>query len=164
MSKPVLFSLAVTTFVTGLYAGVGFFTIMGGNPAIAKLSDRSFAEFWQHVDHYMGERMPVAGPFFVASVLISMVLLFRTSGSSFSSWMMSGALVVLIADIVFTVNINHPLNRLIQTWELSNLPANVSEIKMKVYHAFNIRIWFMIVSFVLVILSVWSFISKSKTV
>jgi hypothetical protein len=164
MSKPVLFSLAITTFLTGLYAGVGFFTIMGGNPAIARLSDKGFAEFWQHVDHYMGARMPVAGPFFLLATLISMIILFRITGSSFSSWMMSGALVVLIADLVFTLNINHPLNKLIQSWDLSNLPANVREIKMKVYEAFNIRIWFMITSFVLVILSVWSFISKSKPV
>lgn len=42
------------------------------------------------------------------------------------------------------------------------LPANVSEIIMKVYEAFNKRLWFMITSFVLVILSVWSFIYKNK--
>ncbi|HEX2629005.1 MAG TPA: hypothetical protein VHM26_08340 [Chitinophagaceae bacterium] len=164
MSKPVLFSLAITTFLTGLYAGVGFFTIMGGNPAIARLSDRGFAEFWQHVDHFMAARMPIAGPFFLLSTLISMIILFRITGPSFSSWMMSGALVVLIADLVFTLNVNHPLNTLIQSWDLSNLPANVSEIKMKVYEAFNIRLWFMIISFALVIFSVWSFISKGKTV
>jgi hypothetical protein len=159
-SKFIIYLLGITIFFTGLYAGVGFFTIMGGNPAVAKLSDKGFAEFWQHVDSYMGARMPIAGPVITLSVLLSMIVLFRNSGASTSFWLMAIAFLIMVVDIVFTLNVNHPLNQLIQSWDLENLPDNVSEIKMKVYAAFNIRLWFMILAFVFVILSVWSFFLK----
>lgn len=161
-NKPLSYTLAITNFLTGLYAGVGFFTILGGNPAIAKMSPATFAEYWQHIDSYMGARMPIAGPIFLLSILISMIALFRHLGSSTSSWLMAMALGVMVVDIVFTLNVNHPLNQLIQSWDLSNLPSNVKEIQMKVYNAFNIRLWFMIIAFVLVVLSVWSYFLKTK--
>jgi uncharacterized membrane protein len=87
--------------------------------------------------------------------MISTVLLFKEWRSP-SFWLMLSAFFVVIGDIAFTLNVNHPLNRLIQSWDLNNLPANVQQIKMKVIQAFNIRLLLMIGAFVLVVLSVWS--------
>jgi hypothetical protein len=147
-------SLFLSTFLSGLYGGVGFFTIMGGNPAISRMSNPTFAEFWQHIDHYMGARMPVFGPFLILSLLLSTFLLFREAGA-LPAWLMLIALLVIIGDLVFTLNVNHPYNKLVQSWELDNLPADVRMIRDKVVAAFYIRVLFMIGAFILVLLSVW---------
>ncbi|WP_343304119.1 DUF1772 domain-containing protein [Chitinophaga niabensis] len=154
-SKWIELSLSITIFLSGLSGGIGFFTAMGGNPAMVKLSARSFVEYWQQIDNFMGARMPVFGPLLLSSLMISTILLFKEWRSP-SFWLMLSACFVAIADIVFTLNVNHPLNRLIQSWDLNNLPANVQQIKMKVIQAFNIRLLLMIGTFVLVVLSVWS--------
>lgn len=147
-------SLAFSTFLSGLYGGVGFFTVMGGNPAISRMSDRTFAEFWQHIDHYMAARMPVFGPILTLSLLISVILLFREA-RSLPAWLMLAALAVIIGDLVFTLNVNHRYNQLIQGWNLEDLPPDVRMIRDKVVDAFYIRILFMIGAFILVVLSAW---------
>jgi len=148
-------SLGLTTFLSGLSGGIGFFTAMGGNPAMLKLSDRSFAEYWQQVDSYMGARMPVFGPLLLFSIMISTMLLFK-EWRTWSFWLMLSAFFTVIADITFTLNVNHPLNRLIQSWDLNSLPPDVQAIKTKVIQAFNIRLLLMIGAFALVVMAVWS--------
>jgi len=54
-------TLFLTALLTGFYAGTGFFVIMGGNPAILKMSSRTFAEYWQYTDFYMAARMRFFG-------------------------------------------------------------------------------------------------------
>jgi hypothetical protein len=147
-------SLAISAILSGLYGGTGFFTIMGGNPAVAGLSDRSFAEFWQQVDSYMGARMPVFGPILMLSLLLSVIALIPERKTT-SFWLMALALLVMILDLVFTLSTNHPLNRLIQSWDLNQLPANVQEIKAQVVHAFWFRSVFMILSFVCVVAAIY---------
>jgi hypothetical protein len=153
-NKWIELSLAITTFLSGLSGGIGFFTAMGGNPAMVKLSDRSFAEYWQQVDSFMGARMPVFGPLLLFSLMISTVLLFK-EWRTMPFWLMLSAFFVVVGDIAFTLNVNHPLNRLIQGWDLSHLPADVQDIKMKVIKAFNVRLVLMMGAFFLVVLSVW---------
>jgi hypothetical protein len=62
---------------------------------------------------------------------------------------------ILIGDVVFTLSANHPLNRLIQSWDLNNLPSNVQEVKWKVAKAFDIRSFLMMSSFVMLLLAIW---------
>ena len=147
-------SLAISAILGGLYGGTGFFTIMGGNPAVAALSDRSFAEFWQQVDGYMGARMPVFGPILLLSLLLSVIALVPER-TTISFWLMAFALFILVIDLVFTLSTNHPLNRLIQSWDLNQLPANVQEIKAQVVHAFWFRSAFMILSFACVVAAIF---------
>jgi len=147
-------SLFLTILLSGLYGGVGFFTAMGGNPALEAMSDAGFAEFWQNVDHYMAARMPVFGPMLMLSLLLSLVLLI-IARQVLSTWVMLAALFVIVSDLVFTLRTNHPLNQIIQSWDLKNLPSNVQEVKWKVINAFNIRMLFMMSAFILVLSSVW---------
>ncbi|MRG48786.1 DUF1772 domain-containing protein [Chitinophaga sp. SYP-B3965] len=153
-TKWIELSLAITTFLSGLSGGIGFFTAMGGNPALVKLSDHSFAEYWQQIDGFMGARMPIFGPLLLFAVMTSTILLFK-EWRTVSFWLMLSAFFVVIGDIAFTLNVNHPLNRLIQGWDLSNLPSDVQDIKMKVIKAFNVRLLLMMGAFFLVVLSVW---------
>ncbi len=146
--------LFTAVLLSGFYAGTGFFIAMGGNPAIAKMSDRTFAEYWQHVDHYMGARMIIFGPLLLLFSLLSVLVLLKEWHMP-SFWLVLGAFVILVADLVFVFSTNHPLNRLIQTWDLSQLPSNVQEIKWKVVNAFYIRTFFMIGCFIFLLLGVW---------
>lgn len=147
-------SLGLSTFLSGLYGGVGFFIVMGGNPAITLMSDRTFAEYWQHTDHFMAARMPVFGPLLMISLLLSAILLLKEA-RALPAWLMLIALMMIIGDVIFTLNVNHPYNKLIQSWELESLPADVRMVRDKVVDAFYIRILFMMGAFLLVILSAW---------
>jgi hypothetical protein len=149
-------SFGITTLLSGLYGGVGFFTAMGGNPALKKMSDKGFAEYWQHIDHFMAARMKVFGPLLLLSFIITIIGL-TPVWSSPSFWLMVAALVIIIADIAFTLSTNHPLNSQIQSWDLKKLPDNVTQIKHQVVHAFSYRLLFMIGSFALEVLAVWLF-------
>jgi uncharacterized membrane protein YoaK (UPF0700 family) len=153
-SKIVELALGLTTLLSGFYGGVGFFTYMGGNPTISGLSVRGFAEYWQNIDRYMGARMPVFGISLLVSLLFSVIILSQDWRSP-SFWLMLIALLIIIVDIAFTLSTNHPLNKMIQEWNLDSLPPGVEFVKDKVVNAFKVRSSFMIGSFVLVLLAVW---------
>lgn len=138
--------LAITTFLTGLYGGTGFFILMGGNPAMYGLSTSNFAEYWQLTDHYMAARMPVFGSILLLSFIASLIVLARQYKSASFRFLVLAVLIV-IADIIFVASVNRPLNTMIQSWNLNSLPADVRAVQLEVYHAFQIRSWFMIAIF-----------------
>jgi len=146
--------LFIAAMLSGFYAGTGFFVAIGGNPAIRLMSNRTFAEYWQHTDHYMAARMKIFGPMLLGVLLLAVGILVKEY-HKLPFWLMLTGLGILLADIVFTVSTNHPLNRRVQAWNLDNLPSDVQDIKGKIVSAFNRRIFFMISSFIMVLLSVW---------
>ncbi len=146
--------LFVTTVLSGFYAGAGFFVFMGGNPSVKLMSDHTFAEFWQHTDHFMAARMKIFGPLLLLLMTTATLLLIKEWHTP-AFWFMLAGTLILIADTIFVFNINHPLNLLIQSWDLNKLPGNVQEIKWKVVNAFNGRMFFMMSSFIMVLLAVW---------
>ena len=148
------FSWFLTTLFTAFYAGTGFFVIMGGNPAILKMSSRTFAEYWQHTDFYMAARMKIFGPLLLF-ILLTAVLLHISEWRTPTFWLLLMAFLILMADLAFVFTTNHPLNRLIQGWDVGNLPSTVQEIKLKVVNAFWYRSSFMIGSFVCVLLALF---------
>jgi MFS superfamily sulfate permease-like transporter len=152
-------SLFLTTLLAGFYAGTGFFVIMGGNPAIIKMTSSTFAEYWQHTDYYMAARMKFFGPLLLIT-LLSSIIINLTKWRTPTFWFLSAALVIMIVDLSVAIGTNHPLNELIQSWNLSNLPINVQEIKNRVVNAFWLRSACMIGSFVCVVLAV--FFQKNK--
>jgi hypothetical protein len=153
-NKLIELSLFVAVLLNGFYAGTGFFVAMGGNPAIKLMSDRTFAEYWQHTDHFMAARMKIFGPVLLLSLLLGVIVLFMENRGP-SYWFMLVAFGILMCDVIFTFSTNHPLNQLIQSWDLNNLPSNVEDIKWRVAKAFDIRSFFMISSFVMLLLAIW---------
>jgi len=149
--EPTLF---LSTLLSGFYAGTGFFGAMGGNPAIKLMSDRTFAEFWQHTDHYMAARMKIFGPLLLLTILLGVLLLLKQYRTS-TFWFMLIALGILVTDVIFSLSTNHPLNLLVQSWNLNKLPSNVQDVKWQIVKAFNVRTIFMISSFIMVLLAVW---------
>ena len=153
-NKLIELSFFLTTLLSGFYAGTGFFGAMGGNPAIKLMSDKTFAEYWQHIDHYMAARMKIFGPLLLLTLLFSVVVLAKEYRSG-SFWLMLTAFAILVTDVIFTFSTNHPLNHAVQSWDLNKLPSNVHQIKWSIVKAFDIRIFFMMSSFIMVLLSVW---------
>lgn len=127
---------------------------MGGNPAIRLMSSKTFAEFWQHTDHFMAARMKIYGPINLLLALIGVIILAKQYQSP-EFWCMLIAFAILVTDVILTISTHMPLNQLIQSWDLNNLPADVQEIKMKVVEAFDRRVYFMIGSFIMMLLSLW---------
>ncbi|MBC7851497.1 MAG: hypothetical protein H7Y31_17265, partial [Chitinophagaceae bacterium] len=99
------------------------------------------------------------GPLLILSLLISVILLFAGKFRK-PGLLMLPALLVMLGDLVFTLSTNHPLNQLIQSWDLNALPQNVQEVKSKVVNAFQIRLIFMIAVFVLALLSSWIYFNN----
>ena len=118
------------------------------------MSDRTFAECWQHTDHFMAARMKIFGPLLLLSMLFCVLVLLQVYRTA-SFWWMLAAFCTLLTDVIFTLSINHPLNRQVQSWDLNNLPSNAQEIKWRIIKAFNVRTIFMIGSFLMVLLAAW---------
>lgn len=138
--------------LTGFYAGIGFFGFMGFNPTVLEMSSHNFAEYWQHLDYYMGARMPFFGLLHLI-VLLAAVLIHIPRWRTASFWFLATAFLLLMADATVAVTTNRPLNGLIQSWDLNKLPADVQNIKLQVVNAFWYRNAFMIGSFVCVLLA-----------
>lgn len=153
-SKLIEIVLFCSVLLSGFYAGTGFFVAMGGNPAIRLMSERTFAEYWQHTDHFMAAGMKVFGPLLLLIMLAAVIVLLKEYQSP-SFWLMLVAFAILVTDVAFTLSTNHSLNQLVQSWDTENLPSNVQDIKWKIVSAFNARTIFMISSFVMVLLAVW---------
>jgi MFS superfamily sulfate permease-like transporter len=124
----------LSTLLSGFYAGTGFFVAMGGNPAIKLMSDRTFAEFWQHTDHYMAARMKIFGPLLLLTMLFGVLVLLKEYRTT-SFWFMLIAFALLVTDVIFTFTTNHPLNHLVQRWDVGKLPSNVEDVKWKIVKA-----------------------------
>ena len=153
--------LLIPLLLTGFYAGIGFFGFMGANPATSKMSSSTFAEYWQHIDSYMAARMKFFGPLLLLSVITAVLLHLRVWRSP-AFWLLSAALLFLVADLIVAFTINVPLNKLIQSWDLANLPTNVQDVKQRVVTAFYYRNTFMIACFVCILISLL-FTSRSTS-
>jgi len=160
-NKLVELSFFLSTLLSGFYAGTGFFVVMGGNPAIKLMSDRTFAEYWQHADHYMAARMKIFGPLLLLTMLFGVLVLLKEYRTS-SFWFMLIAFGILVTDVIFTFSTNQPLNHLVQSWDMNKLPSNVQEVKWQIVRAFDVRTIFMISSFIMVLLAVWLHKTRSS--
>ena len=118
------------------------------------MSDRTFAEFWQHTDHYMAARMKIFGPLLLLTILFGVLVLLKHYRTS-PFWFMLIAFAILITDVIYSFTTNQPLNHLVQSWDIDKLPANAQDVKWQIVTAFNVRQIFMISSFIMVLLAVW---------
>lgn len=144
----------ITVLFLGFYGGTGFFVVMGGNPAIQKMSACTFAEYWQRTDRHMAARMKIFGPALLVYAFATTVLSYY-HGSVVSFALMFAVNVILIADMIFVFNVNHPLNKTVQSWKLDELPENVLQVRDRIFQAFRIRSAFMIAGFVCGLLAFW---------
>jgi hypothetical protein len=106
------------------YASLAVFFIFC--PFEAHFSTIDFLKYWQIVDGYMGKRMPIFGQIWLLVFAINLIIFFKTRKESPIFWLIVGAFVLVIADVVFT-NINQlPLNKYIQSLDFNNLTPEQS--------------------------------------
>jgi hypothetical protein len=146
--------LVFTILLLGFYGGTGFFVVMGGNPALMKMSAPAFVEYWQSIDTYMAVRMKSFGPMLLLTVISSSVILYFNY-SSISFWCMVTALLILTVDLMIIFKFNHPLNVTIQALNLAALSENVFEIRDKVVLAFWMRSACMLSAFAMGLTAFW---------
>ena len=138
----------------GFYGGIGFMTLMGSNPAAAKMSILTFAEYWQHTDRFMAARMGIFGPIqLLLTIATCIIAYFYYTSVCFI--LMAIALILLVIDTLFVFTVNHPLNQTIQNWDLTNLPTNAANIQAKVIKAFWLRSLLMMAIFLIGLVAFW---------
>lgn len=163
--RPVALYLLI--LISGFYAGLHFTGMM--NPSVFGIINANgemmpatqWAESWQITDGFMRVRMGVFGPIIQFGYIITL-LLFIQKWRSVAFWLIFIAFGLFIADVVFTINQQIPINRYIETLDFQHLTAEqvakINEIHPQVIKNFQSREWFSILGFVLVALT--PFVSK----
>lgn len=134
--EAVLFSCVL---VTGLYAGIHFFNLIGGLPALYRMTrPETFIEFWQNIDHFMAARMRVFGPL-VLLVQLTSIILMAVDHRWVSMGLMIAGFGLTVADAIIAVRGNGPLNRRIQSWSLERVPVEWVQVRDEVARWFGAR-------------------------
>ncbi|MBL7816026.1 MAG: hypothetical protein JNL70_13500 [Saprospiraceae bacterium] len=106
------------------YAGLAIFFIFC--PFEAHFSTIDFLKYWQVVDGYMGKRMPIFGNIWLVLFVLNLIFFFKTRKISPIFWLIVGAFVLVVADIIFTVQSQIPINQYIQSLDLNHLTTEQS--------------------------------------
>jgi len=140
------FTQSILLAFTGAYAGFGVLHFLGMNPAVRAVPLSTFAEFWQQLDRFMRVRMPPYALTQLALAAISLVGYHDAPRSAAFGW--SAAVVaLLLIDMVHTIKIHLPLNRIIQGWNPAALPTDAGLVRDRLMSAFTRRSAFMMGSF-----------------
>lgn len=151
MSKlrfPLLYALNMMCFT---YAGLAVFFIFC--PFEAHFNTVDFLKYWQVVDGYMGKRMPIFGNIWLVLFILNLIIFFKTRKISPIFWLIVGAFVLVVGDIVFTVKNQLPLNQYIQSLDFNNLTPEQSNqlqsLRDKDVANFNFRHYLQLGQFIL---------------
>ena len=95
-------------------------------PFEAHFSTIDFLKYWQVVDGYMGKRMPVFGNIWLILFVLNLIVFFKTRKISPIFWLIVGAFLFVLADMIFTGMTQLPLNRYIQSLDFNHLTSEQS--------------------------------------
>ena len=117
-------ALALLLVLSGFFAGIMFNNAVGMFPALARMPVPAYVQFWQSMDFFMGQRMPLFEPILIVSFVLALAALWSRRHSALF------AIVVLcmlanLGEIAFTVAIQRPLNREVQSLDI-NRPADLA--------------------------------------
>lgn len=124
LSKGRLVSLYSLNLMSFIYAGLGVFFIFC--PFEAHFTTPDFLKYWQIVDGYMGKRMPIFGNIWLILFVLNLIFFYKTRKQSPIFWIIVGAFVLVLADMVFTIKSQVPLNQYIQSLDFNNLTVKQS--------------------------------------
>ena len=114
-------TLYLLIVMTGLYAGLHFAGFMA--PVQSKMTVTEYTSYWQIVDGYMGQRMPIFGQIFLALYALN-ILLFIKKWKTISFWIILVCLALLLSDMVLTGREQIPTNQYIQSVDAKNLTSD----------------------------------------
>lgn len=144
--------IALLVLVTGLVAGQMFQEQVGGQPALAALSDRTYVEYWQALDKLMAARMPVVGMGILGLFVVSLLMWFQQR-RSLAYGLLLAAFLLTVGEAVITVSQQEPVNQAIQRLRPDHLPTDVARYKAITVAHFRIRAVLRITAFGLVIVA-----------
>jgi hypothetical protein len=107
--------------MTGLYAGIHFAGLMA--PVQSKMTVTEYTTYWQIVDGYMGQRMPIFGQIFLALYALN-ILLFIKKWKTTTFWIILVCFALLLSDMVLTGIQQIPINQYIQGVDAKNLTSD----------------------------------------
>ncbi|MVM31134.1 hypothetical protein GO755_13920 [Spirosoma sp. HMF4905] len=118
----------IQTLLLCIIAGQAFFFLIGGTAGLKNVSASTFIEQRKAIDLVIGPYLKVI---YLISVLVSTVvlILLRQQVGSFSFLLSTGILVLILIDLTIALKGNIPLNQLIQSWSLTDYPANWATIR-----------------------------------
>jgi uncharacterized membrane protein len=124
-------SLLLFSLVTGVFWGTWFSL----SRSMSVLTPATFLEVGHTMIGNLGGPMSVLMPAALLSALISTVVLLRR-GQTRSSVFTVSAFVLLLVAMVITLIVNVPIDRQIQSWTTTTLPADWSAIRdrWELYH------------------------------
>lgn len=147
--KPVAFYLLLV--MTGLFAGIHFLGIMA--PIETEMSATEFAGYWQLLDGYMGQRMPVFGQALLALFILNLILLIKKWKSPVF-WIIVVGLLIVLLDLAITVMYQIPINQHIQSIDIQNLTneqiSTIEELQRETIRNFKLRRIAALISFSLI--------------
>lgn len=147
-------TLYLLIVMTGLYAGLHFAGIMA--PVQSKMTVTEYTSYWQIVDGYMGQRMPIFGLSFLGLYVLN-ILLFIKKWKTAIFWIIIIGLVLLLSDMILTGKQQIPINQYIQSIDAKNLTTDqlttLGRMKEQAQSNFGTRDMLSIVSFALLSLT-----------
>jgi uncharacterized membrane protein len=157
--RVIKFVFPLSVILTGLMAGIHFANVIGYLPALGQVEAEHMVPFWKKVDEYFSKRMPVFGITLLVSLLVTIVLIRKETGSAFF-WLVLAAFVLIMADLVITIKINTPANEILRSWQGGSIPDNFESIRAQMLAAFYGRAVASILSFIVMMFGYISWQSK----
>jgi hypothetical protein len=156
-------TLYLLIVMTGLYAGLHFAGVMA--PVQSKMTVTEYTIYWQMVDGYMGQRMPIFGPIFLALYVLNILLLIKKWKTT-TFWIILVGLALLLSDIALTNKQQIPINHYIQSVDAKNLTSDqlttLEGMKSQSEKNFGTREMLSIASFALLSLTPFLLLRQNK--
>lgn len=143
IKKPILF---LDLLVTGLVAGTIFGIWIGYNPQ--ELSATTYVEQQQSAIGALNTLMPILGTVAIALTIIS-AFFQKNDKASFVILLIAAAMLV-VSGLVTRFG-NQPINAIVMTWDLTNIPGNWTELRDRWWMFHIIRTLSAVIGFSLII-------------
>lgn len=124
---PLAVSRAVALLLVGLYAGGVFFVVIA--PSLGRLPGPASVPYWQALNVDYGRAMPPLLLTTIAVLIVTAVLSRSRGGPVF--WLTVAGLVLVVATVVLTLAAMDPLNRLADSWNPDQLPADWEQVRQQ---------------------------------
>lgn len=125
-------------------------------PVQTKMTVTEYTPYWQIVDGFMGQRMPIFGQIFYGLFAIN-ILLFVKKWKTVTFWIILICLALLLWDMILTIKLQIPINQYIQSVDANNLTsdqrATLEGMKSQAEKNFGTRVLLSIASFTLLSLT-----------
>ncbi|GAA1281092.1 hypothetical protein Psi02_66520 [Planotetraspora silvatica] len=115
------------TLLLGLFAGGLVFTVLA--PSLRSLPGPAYVRYWQALNVDYGRAMPVLLLTCLALLVTTAVVSYQRGWLVF--WLTIAASLLLVATIVLTLTKLDPLNQLANSWNVDELPADWSDVRLR---------------------------------